>query len=137
MGITYRYNAVDNIVETVGKGTLTFNEIVTYLHAVIQDKTIKPGFIELLNLEAIDNFIVEYRQLRPFIVLWQQYLEKGSFGTIIYAPNDVSYGICRMVQTFIDTSPGNQTEDFFVVRTKQERDKELRQLQERNANSDK
>ncbi|MCP4900681.1 MAG: hypothetical protein GY906_27270 [bacterium] len=128
MPLSFSYDRERMVLSTKADGIVTLEEMLDYLHVVIADEHIKPGFVELVDFSAIEDFVVSFNDTRPFEDLWKSYVEKGCAATIVYAPGDLSFGVVRMVQTVIQTSGHGDQGVFVVVRTQVEVAEKLAQL---------
>jgi hypothetical protein len=128
MAISYNYDAEHNIVQVKAKGILSVENILNYVTTIIKNKDIKKGFVEIVDLESVEDLIFNYTDTIHFPDLWRKYLEKGSLGSIIYAPTVLSYGIMRMLQTVLLDDEEAEKIPFIVVRTKEEINESLKQI---------
>lgn len=128
MTIAYQYNADTNIVDTTFTGIVSAKELLEYLNGVLADEFVKPDFIEIVNMEAVQGLKVRYSETSPFEDIWSKFRDKGCAATIIYAPNDKSFRTLRMIQSVVDFKDQNTPQQFIVVRTKEEITKHLDSL---------
>lgn len=120
MSFAYAYDAIQKIVHAKAEGVLTADDGLDYLNAVIADENIAPGFVELFDVEAVDDLQLEYEDTTPFADIWRQYQAKGCAGTIIYAPTDVNFELMRTAQATIPSADEAGKTPLVVVRTREE-----------------
>lgn len=128
MPYSYQYNAETNIIDSCWTGIFSVKDIHEYLTAVLADDRIQPDFIEIVNIEAVENLIVRYSETAPFEDIWKRFHDKGCTATIIYAPTDKSYGTFRMLKSVVESRNENLPQDFIVVRTKEEIAKQIKSI---------
>ena len=128
MPFAYQYDAGSNVVRARLSGEINMAELVSYLSQVLGDEDIRSGFIEVVDFECVEDLTIRYSSVGPLRGIWKQYLQKGCTATIAYAPTDISYGTCRMMQTIIGFDVEDITENFVVVRTKEEIEEKLLEL---------
>jgi len=120
--VNYSYREDKNLLSTTASGDLTVIEVLQYLESIIGNSKIGRGFVEVVNLEQIDDITLTYRSLNRFPELWTKYVEKGCAGTIIIAQSDLAFGMMRMVQTVASASNNPQEISFDVCRSSEEAD---------------
>jgi len=126
--IAYVYDAQRNLVRARAEGLVRAGDLLAYVRSVLGDDAIRPGFVELVDFGPVEDLVVSYSQLSPFRQVWRKYLAKGVRATILYAPGEASYGICRMFQSVIDPEGDLATGPFGIVRTPQEMGARLAEL---------
>jgi hypothetical protein len=129
MTLSYRYDPEQNCIYTRASGTVTTGDILQYIEIILEDKRIKRGFIEIVDFEAVEDLVVTYSEINPFPSIWEKYRQQGCKAVIIYAPNDLSFGTFRMLQTVVLLS--HEEDPFIVVRSKEELEARQRELNER------
>ena len=129
MPISYKYESDDKIIRAKAKETITTKEILDYVTKIVEDTTIETDFIEIVDFELVVNLVITYRELDPFPSIWAKYMGKGCKASVIYAPTDLSYGTFRMLQTVLSMRNESAEDLFIVVRSKDELEKKLSQIQ--------
>lgn len=128
MSISYDYDVEKNIIRVKAKGVISTDDILNYVTTIIKNKNIKKGFVEIVDIESVEDFTLRYSDTTIFSDVWIKYMEKGCIGTIIYAPNDLGFGVMRMLQATILRSEEAEKISFNVVRTKEDIYKYLKQI---------
>ncbi len=128
MPIDYQYKFDSNTVEMRAVGEITTADIIAYVSEVVADERVQPEFIELIDMDSVKDLIVSYISISPLKDMWTQYLKKGCIATIVYAPSDLSYGTCRMIQAVIGLGIEDTTDLFVIVRSQEEMDAKLASL---------
>ena len=120
MAIDYVYEPAERIIRTEARGIISARDINNYVSEIVGRVDIASGFIEIVNLEEVEDFEFKYSDTDTLKSLWPKFVEKGCLCSIIYAPTDLGYGLMRMLQTVLvgdDDTPG---QGFEVVRTRKE-----------------
>ena len=128
MAFTYVYDPKANIIHTKVTDVVRVKDILKYVQSIVIDKSIKKGFIEIVDSSMVDDIIISYAELEPFKAIWNSYIEKGCRATIIFAPTDLSYGSFRMLQTVLELSQETDEERFIVLKSKEEVDRMVNQF---------
>lgn len=128
MPIDYKYDFDSNTVRMRAVGEISTADIIAYVSDVLADEGVQPGFIELVNMESVKDLTVNYISVSPLKDMWTRYLNKGCIATIVYAPSDIGYGTCRMIQAVVGFGEEDIGDRFVVVRTQEEMDAKLASL---------
>jgi len=118
--IDYDYDAKKRILRTSVHGAVCVNEIVNYLERVLKDPRVTYGTIEVFSMEHATDLQMNFSQTQVFEDLWGRYKKKVGQNVIIYAPNDLAYGLFRMLVSSIAMSDESAESGFTLVQTKQE-----------------
>jgi hypothetical protein len=118
--ISYRYLSETGVVDTTVTGVVQTSDLMEYFNKLLDDPSIKPGFVEIFDMEGIEDFVVHYRETPAFRYIWERYLEKGCRATIVVAPTALAFGTARMVQAVIQPGREGPRGHFSVVRTRTE-----------------
>ena len=136
MPMTYEYDPDRNLVNTRVQGVVTIQDMLNYVCSVLQDTSVRPGFIEVADCEGVEDIVVSFGQLRPFRQYWQEYVEKGCRATLIYTPTDFSYGVFHMVQSVIVPDGNPAQVPFELIRTQEELAARIAELEQIPADND-
>ena len=120
MAIDYAYEPDERIVRTQARGIISAKDMYNYVSEIIGRVDITSGFIEIVDIEKVEDFEFKYSDTDALRSLWPNMVKKGCSCSIIYAPTDLGYGLMRMLQTVLlggDDTPG---QGFEVVRTRKE-----------------
>jgi hypothetical protein len=118
MPLRYEYDQDQNIVNTYPYDELSTLEIADYFIEMIKDDEIRMGFIELVNFENVENFLISYNEAEKIIKAYNALNElKNIRATIFIAERDLHYGMARMLQTLHEMN--NSGDNMFVVRTEE------------------
>lgn len=112
--VAYVYDAKQNLVRARAEGVLRVSELLDYVRQVVEDETIRPGFVEVVDFEPVKDMTITYSEMAPFPQIWKRYLAKGVRATILYAPSDVAFGVCRIFQSVIEPE-GDLTRGRFTI----------------------
>ena len=114
--IAYVYDPEQKLIRARAEGLLTMPDLLAYVRSIVEDEAIAPGFVEIVDFEPVDDMVFSYSEMAPLPHIWKRYLAKGVRATILYAPNDAAYGICRMFQAVIEPEGDEQTGPFTIAR---------------------
>ena len=118
MPISYEYDQDQNIVNTYPYDELSTLEIADYFIEMIKDDEIRKRFIELVNFENVENFLISYNDAEKIIKAYNALNEvKNIKATIFITERDLHYGMARMLQTLNEIN--NTGDNMFVVRTEE------------------
>jgi len=120
MAIDYTYEPDERMIRTEARGIVSAKDMYDYVSEVIGRVDITSGFIEIVDVERVEDFEFKYSDTDALRSLWPKFVEKGCLRSIIYAPTDFGFGLMRMLQTVLlagDDTPG---QGFEVVRTRKE-----------------
>jgi hypothetical protein len=126
--IAYVYDAKQNLVRARAEGRLSISELLAYVRGVVEDESIRPGFVEIVDFEPVDDMTISYSELSPLPQIWKKYQEKGVRATILYAPGEVAYGVCNMFQSVIEPEGDPTRGPFTIVRSAEELGARLAEL---------
>ena len=128
MPIRYEYDQDQNIVNTYPYGELTTLEIADYFIEMIKDDEIRIGFIELVNFENVENFLISYNEAEKIIKAYNALNEvKNVRATIFITERDFHYGMAHMLQTLHEMN--NSGDNMFVVRTEERAKQVITEIQ--------
>jgi len=120
MTAEYEYDSENNIVRTQVSGTITVPTMQEYVRSIVQDKRIRNGFIECMDFQNVEDFVIAYKDVSILSRLWHHYIQKECKATIVAAPTDLAYGCCRMIQKVIELDHEDTAPEFIVVRSQEE-----------------
>jgi hypothetical protein len=120
MPVDYVYREDDNLVNTTASGVVTLTEILQYIESVLSNPQIRKGYVEIVDLDRIDDIELTYKNLRTFPDLWKKSIEKGCVGIIIIAQSDLAFGLMRMLQTVVSTVATLPDISFVVCRSRED-----------------
>jgi hypothetical protein len=110
------------------EGVIKIEEVLNYIERVIKDKTIKSGFIEIVNFEKVEDLVLSFDQMSPFSEIWEKYHKKGCKALLMFSPKNLDYGISRMVQAIVEPPADVNLPSFEVFRTMEELEIRLAEL---------
>ncbi len=125
MAIIYEYDSSRNLVFAKAEGVIKVSDIMEHINSVLQDDTIKIGFVEVITFENVKDLMVSYSQVVPFREMWHNYINKGCKATLVLATTAVHYGTLRMIQTVIGADEFKGGALFYVLRTKEELEEKI------------
>jgi len=120
MAIDYTYESDNRIVRTEARGIISARDICNYVSEIIGRVDIASGFIEIVDIEKVEDFQFKYSDTDALRSLWPKFVKKGCLYSIIHAPTDLSYGLMRMLKTVLLMGDDTQGPGFEVVRTREE-----------------
>ena len=120
MPIIFEYDNKSKIISTVANGVISARDMHNYTSEIIDRTDIMSGFIEVVDIEKVEDFIFRYSDTHALKILWPQFIEKGGVCSIIYAPTDLGYGIMRMLQSVLLDDDYTEVEKFILTRTREE-----------------
>ena len=120
MAIVYKYDNENRKISTEASGVISTQDMRNYVSEIIGRTDIMNGFIEVIDIEKVEDFVFRYSDTDILKRLWPQFLKKGCVCSIIYAPTDLGYGLMRMLQTVLLLDDDTETSTFIVIRTKEE-----------------
>ena len=135
MPITYNYDAEAGILRADVAGVVDVPQIYRYLEDVLSDGLIDHNFIEVVNFTDTENLIVSFADLTAIRGVWERYLEKGCAATILLAPSDLMYGLCRVIQYAVGADEFEWGSPFEIVRTPAAADALIQRLRIRKISS--
>ena len=118
--ITYEYDSGSNLVRARAEGMIRVADLLHYVRSIVEDDAIKPGFIEIVDFEPVEDLTISYSEMAPLPHIWKRYLAKGVRATILYAPSDAAYGVCHMFQSVIEPEGDLTRGPFTIVRSMEE-----------------
>jgi hypothetical protein len=131
MPIDTAHDARTNQIRTRVSGSLGAAEFLAYCERVLADPAVRPGFLEVLDVDPAAVFHLASGELLPFRMLWRRYLEKGLAGTLVHAPSDHGYGVFRMFAAMIGAEAFDPRVRFEVHREAAAVERRLAELRER------
>ena len=96
MAVNYHYDLDKNIIHTQMLGKFTSGEVLNFLEEVLTEDLF-PGFIEVVDLSAVEDFVFSYSDSLKIIVLNHQWVQKGHGISILYAPNQMAEDIAKLL----------------------------------------
>ena len=126
--IAYVYDPKQNLVRARAEGRLLISELLEYVRSVVEDEAIRPGFVEIVDFEPVDDMTISYSEMAPLPQIWKNYQAKGVRAVILYAPGDIAYGVCRMFQAVIVPEGDLTRGPFTIVRNAEELGARLAEL---------
>jgi len=120
MTIDYIYEPENKIIRMEARGTISTSDMCNYVSEVIGRVDIPSGFIEIVDVEKVEDFLFKYSETDALKSLWSQFAKKGCVCSIIHAPTDFCFGLMRMLQTVLLMGDDDQGPGFEVVRTREE-----------------
>ena len=120
MAIIYEYDKESGIISTEASGVISTGDMRNYVSEIIGCSDIMSGFIEVVDIEKVEDFVFKYSDTGTLKNLWPQFLEKGCVCSIIHAPADVGYGLMRMLQTVLLVDEDSEFPMFVVTRTRED-----------------
>ena len=124
MPVKFNYDPDRQLINVHPAGVLSISDIAEYMEAVLNDRAIGNGFVELVHLEQVDNFRFDYIKAMELTGLYEKMSkEKQIKGTVLLAPKDYQYGIARMCSLILEDHL-----EVRVVRSQKEAEKEINAL---------
>jgi len=124
MNVPYKYDSERNINHVHPAGTISLSTIEQYVQQVLEDRSIKKGFVEFVYLENVEDFDFSFNDARNIPYMFRSLVSKLDFkGSIIIGSNDYQFGIARMVSTLIQEYTASE-----AVRTVGEAEKVLKKI---------
>ena len=120
MAVEYTYDHENGMVKMEARGIISARDMCNYVSEIIGRADVASGFIEVVDLEKVEDFQFMYSDTYALKSLWIQFCEKGCRCSIIYAPTDCGYGLMRMLQAVLSVDEDTENPHFVVVRTREE-----------------
>ena len=121
MPITYEYDGEKNIVYSYTTGVVNMPELAEYFKNVAEDPKVEKDFIEIANLDGVEEFNFSYSDTLQLPDLFAEIInQKNQRGTIFVAKKDFQFGMARMMSIVVEGSLPTR-----VVRTQEEAEKEV------------
>ncbi|MDH5326364.1 MAG: hypothetical protein OEZ68_11515 [Gammaproteobacteria bacterium] len=98
MTIHYQYNKDINCVYSRLKGRINERNLGEHINAVSALNTLKRGWIEILDMSQIDALDLSYSDCVLLSTQWMKLQRAGCIGAISYAPNELTFGVSRMIK---------------------------------------
>ena len=117
MPVHYTLDTDRNIIFTEATGPVTVSEISNYLEALLVDDRITFGSTEVFSLVHATDLHMSYSEMGVFGQIWLKYREKIGNRVIIIAPDDISYGMFRMLATVVSFEDPDAEHSFTIVRS--------------------
>ena len=118
--ITYESAPGPNLVRARAGGMIRVADLLEYVRGIVEDDTIEPGFVEIVDFDPVEDLTISYSEMAPLPHIWKRYLAKGVRATILYAPSDAAYGVCHMFQSVIEPEGDLTRGPFTIVRSMEE-----------------
>lgn len=120
MPIDYTYDSARKIINADAHGIVTVSEIVDYLESILSNDIITFGSIEVFSLENATDLIMKYSEVHVFQDLWSRYKKRIGKQVLIIAPNQLSFGLFRMLSTVVEMSDEEAGEAFKILTSRDE-----------------
>ena len=131
MPVTYDYDPKLNILHARPYGDLTIEDIANYFTEVSKDTVIKPGVIEVVHFDTVENFPFSSNDALSIPGRYEDLKERKNIRyTIFVGRDDIHYGVGRMFQNLLEVD--DQKYDVFVVRTEEEADDLINRLKDQS-----
>ena len=101
--MTYEYDSKLNIIHLRAAGVLVRDDPISYFHAIAKDTSIKPGAIERVYFQELDDIAFTYtdiEQIRDTFNHLEHY--KRLSYTVFVTDSDLSFGMARMIESVFD-----------------------------------
>lgn len=105
MTIEYSFDSRNNMVKTKVSGCLTTTEIKHHFNQLLQDKMIREGFVEVVNLDDTYDFHSKFSDICELNILGEQLKEKGHVITIFSVCNFENKSIISMMSYLFQNIP--------------------------------
>ena len=119
MAITHTYDPDLNRLIMKASGTLDVPQLEVYLAEVLANEDIREGFVELVDLSAVEDFAMKFSETGVFEPIWRKYVAKGVARTVVLATSDASFGLFRMLITSLIAAMGTEDIPFYVFRDRE------------------
>jgi hypothetical protein len=124
MPIKYECDTVKNIVYAYPSGLVSVSDISEYFDKLGEDPNVGNEFIEVANLEGVEEFKFSYNDALQLPNLFAGLKKKKNHrGTILIGKKDFQFGMARMMSII---SENDLT--IRVVRSKEDAEKEVQSL---------
>ncbi len=98
MTVPYEYDAENQNVTVRPSGILGLADIVDYIDRLRNDPNIGTVRNEIVHFEEVTDFTITYSEIKSVLEAYEGIVrQKGLEKTIFVAPQDLQYGIARMV----------------------------------------
>ena len=106
--MTYEYDAKQNIIHLRASGVLVRDDPISYFHAIAKDTSIKPGAIEHVYFQELDDIAFTYTDIEQIRETFNQLEHNKRLSyTVFITDSDLTYGMARMIVTIFD-HPGHE-----------------------------
>ena len=102
----YQFHTELNVVELTPVGGVHVNDILAYGHELVDRGLMRDGTVEYVDMSAMTNLIVDYSSARLLGSMHERWLEAGWFGSVYFTPEDLQFGIVRMVGAIVEGVSG-------------------------------
>jgi len=127
MPITYEFDPSSRILRSYHSGKQTVPAICEYFQRVIDDPTVKKGYIEVVHFadDVAFDFTSNTARIIPFYFSELKNKKKIKV-TIFIGATQLQFGIARMMKNLHELS--NPDDDVRVVRTTEEAQREINRI---------
>jgi hypothetical protein len=100
MKIEYQYFAENGFLISKPTGTITLKDLQNYTDELYNDKAIKSPFMEIVDLEHIDDFDFGYFEAEEVINLFKKLITlKGYKGACLVVENDMTKSMSNVISS--------------------------------------
>ncbi|GAA5316313.1 MAG: hypothetical protein AseanaTS_15170 [Candidatus Pelagadaptatus aseana] len=97
MPIAYEYFEDANILELKVTGELKSREIVDYFQLLLDGDFLREGFIEIVDLNGVTDFVLRFTDLEKIQQLTGQFQKAGQKATLMCCYNQRARGVSAMM----------------------------------------
>ena len=124
MAIRYECDKDENIVYAYPSGLVSMSDISEYFQKLGEDPDVGNDFIEIANLEGVEEFNFSYSDALQLPNLFGELKNKKKHkGTILIGTKDFQFGMARMMSIISENDV-----TIRVVRSQEEAQKEVKAL---------
>ena len=106
MPMTYSIDSTRLAISTTASGVLTDQDILAHKNKLLSDPDLKPGMVELMNLQGITKAEVTPDGIKRLAVLDDSDKEAlGDFKLAIVVSQDLMFGMARIFEALTTEGP--------------------------------
>jgi len=117
MPIQYHFDPVLKILLAKGSEIISLDDVLQYGRNVLEQPHDLKETIEYIDLSEAKDVAVSYQSAQQMLSIYQQWMERGVIGSVVYAPNDVCYGMARMISVVLSSVAGGPVRGHILSRT--------------------
>ena len=120
MPVSYTYDPAKKFINTDAHGIVTVKEITDYLESILLDDNIVYGSTEIFSLENATDLVAQHSEAYVFQSLWSRYKKRIGQRVLVIAPDELTFGILRMLSTVAAMSDEEAGNAFKILSSRDE-----------------
>lgn len=98
MAIQLRYHKGHNYILSKLEGSIDGQSFTDHIDEICKLSTLKAGWIEIIDMSSLKSIDISYQDCLTLSKYREKLMKAGCAGAISYAPNDLTFGISRMLK---------------------------------------